>query len=195
MRDLKAGVTLPPKVLPSISALADFLVSEARIMERGTEAAKKDQMEQLPSDRVKDASAMARELRWRVNQAAGYMSDDENRSTTNGVNGRSVKRKRRNSDSPSVDGPIKFKNFRPRLWDCVSDLGQKEDERVVKMSRPREMEDLKVRWGDWEDLQEDQNEAGAVVRTRTNAIVKVRQTGEGLERERCERRVETFVWR
>jgi F-box/leucine-rich repeat protein 10/11 len=129
LRDLKGGVEIPPRVLSSISALAEFLVSEARVLERGTESAKKELSEQVPSDRVKDPSAMARELRWRVNQAAGYSSEDESRPT-NGVNGKSMKRKRRNSDTPSLDGPVKFKNFRPRLWDHISEPGQKEEERA-----------------------------------------------------------------
>ncbi len=52
--------------LASIFALANFLVGEARLMERsagrgaGAEAAKKEAREQVPGEKVRDASALAR---------------------------------------------------------------------------------------------------------------------------------------
>ena len=46
-------------------------------MERGNDHAKREAREQVPNDRVKDAPALARELRWRVRLARGESSDDE----------------------------------------------------------------------------------------------------------------------
>ena len=64
-------------MLDSVEALADFLVAEARTIERGTEQAKRVAKEEVPGDRVKDAPALARELRWRVRAANGWGSEDE----------------------------------------------------------------------------------------------------------------------
>ena len=79
LRDLKAKEEFPPRVLDSVEVLAEFLVSEARTMERGTDQTKKEAKDQVPGDRIKDAGAMARELRWRVRLAGGYESDDDSR--------------------------------------------------------------------------------------------------------------------
>jgi len=65
-------------------ALTEFLVSEARILEHGGEQGKKEVKDQIPSERVKDAPAMVRELRWRLRSAAGYSSDDELQGTRKG---------------------------------------------------------------------------------------------------------------
>ena len=63
LRDLKGKEEFPPRVLEGIEALADFLVSEARTMERGSDSAKRQAKEDVPGDRIKDAPALARELR------------------------------------------------------------------------------------------------------------------------------------
>ncbi|EEB97929.1 hypothetical protein MPER_02654 [Moniliophthora perniciosa FA553] len=110
-----------------MAALADFLVSEARILERGSEHHKKEIKEQVPYDRVKDAPAVARELRWRVRHALGSTSDDESNSRDRNGNGNSTgvarngKRKRARSDSASETPPLtlRFKNFKPETWDNI----------------------------------------------------------------------------
>ena len=79
LRDLKAKEEFSQRILDSVEVLAEFLVAEARVMEKGTDHAKREAKEQVPGDRVKDAPAMARELRWRVRLAGGYESDDDAR--------------------------------------------------------------------------------------------------------------------
>lgn len=190
LRDLKAsaGASLPPRVVTSIIALADFLVSEVRTLEHGSEQAKKEVKDQIPADRVKDAAATARELRWRSNLAGGYTSDGED---SHGLNGhqqghRSLKRKQTSSESPSKDEPVRFKNFRPRKWECIVDEMGESEWRTVKLLRPQE--DLKA----WRD--DEVGDAEADVTARRNTIVKIRRTEKGLQRERVDRVVEEWVW-
>src|ERR1700730_14607994 len=66
LRDRRAKEDFPSRILESIEVLADFLVSEVRTMERGLESVRRDVRDQVPNDKVKDAPAVARELRWRV---------------------------------------------------------------------------------------------------------------------------------
>ena len=143
--DLKAKEEFPPRVLEGIEALAEFLVAETRTMERGTEAARRQAKEEIPGDRVKDAPALARELRWRVRHAAGYASDDEGRgqkrsrgSSANGdsvVNGASHKRKRAAADS-GEDGVELFRNFKPPGWDRVEEQPTETEHVSVRGRRP-----------------------------------------------------------
>ena len=124
LRDLKGREEFPPRILEGIEALADFLVSEARTIERGTESARRQAKEEVPGDRIKDAPALARELRWRARHAAGYSSDDDSRSSrkiktpaSNGeVNMIGGKRKRSVADSVEESSDL-FRNFKRRSWD------------------------------------------------------------------------------
>ncbi|KAJ6547217.1 JmjC domain-containing histone demethylation protein 1 [Mycena capillaripes] len=189
LRDLKGGASYPPRVLTSLFALADFLVSEARILERGSDQAKKEVKEQIPADRVKDAAAVARELRWRVRLAAGNASDDE--GTTVKANGAGVKRKRAADD----DERPRFKNFKPRRWDNVVETSDEGETRVVKANKPSEDDEVwKERWVEWSTDTGDGDAADAQVKSRTETIVRIRRTGEGLERQRVERVVESWEW-
>ncbi len=95
-----AGVSFSPRVLEGILTLAEFLVGEARILESGSDQAKKETKEQVPVDRVKDAPAVARELRWRVKQALGYSSDDEGSGRRSGAG--SKRRRIEDEEEPSV---------------------------------------------------------------------------------------------
>ncbi|KAG9089737.1 JmjC domain-containing histone demethylation protein 1, partial [Ceratobasidium sp. 392] len=74
VRDLKAKEEFSPRVLEGLTALASFLVGEARSIERGTG---KEAREHVPGDRIKEPGALARELRWRVRNARGVDSDGE----------------------------------------------------------------------------------------------------------------------
>ncbi|RDB21548.1 JmjC domain-containing histone demethylation protein 1 [Hypsizygus marmoreus] len=194
LRDLKSpsGSPLPPRVQESMAALADFLVSEARTLERGSEQAKKEVKDQIPSDRVKDAPAMARELRWRLRLAAGYSSDDDGRRINrNGgelTNGN--KRRRVSSASPSLDealGP--FKHFKPKAWDSVKTQTKTEEVRIEKKARPTDGEDWVDRW-----VNETQTNEDAEVTIRGEVVDKVRRTAKGVERQRIERVVEEWTW-
>ncbi|KAJ7156104.1 jumonji superfamily protein [Mycena crocata] len=191
LRDLKtpAGASYSPRVLASLLSLAEFLVSEVRILERGPEQAKKEVKEQIPADRVKDAAAVARELRWRVRLAAGNASDDEG-GRSNGY--AALKRKRTGED----DERPRFKNYKPRRWDNVIEKSE-EGERVAKAQKPPAEDDgaWKERWVEWTSSVADTDAADAQVTSRTDTIVRIRRTGEGLERQRVERVVESWDWR
>ncbi|EMD34482.1 hypothetical protein CERSUDRAFT_140998 [Gelatoporia subvermispora B] len=207
VRALKAKEEFSSRVLEGIEALADFLVSGARTMERGSDSAKREAKEQVPGDRIKDAPALARELRWRVRLAAGYPSDDEGRSSrktkvtshepaavTNGVG---HKRKRLDTDAAeSVDAETGlFKNFKRRTWERVIEQPAETEHKVVKARRPGEQDGWKEEWADWRDkgLDEEGGEE-VVVDRRRDIIIKVRRTAKGLERQRVERVLEDWVW-
>ncbi|KAI0065496.1 jumonji protein [Artomyces pyxidatus] len=202
LRDLRAKEEFSPRVLESIDALAEFLVSEARTLERGSEAAKREAKEQVPSEKVKDASAVARELRWRARLASGYGSDGEDvdRPKTKGgehagkENG--LKRKRvEEHTGPWAEGEPKFRNFQPKLWDAFSENDQHETRRSL-MPPPDKSEHWKETWMDWTDESTPAADGEDVeVGRKRQVIVRVRRTPKGLERQRVERVVEEWGWR
>lgn len=178
-----------------METLADFLVSEARAIERGTEQAKKEAKDQVPSERVKDPSAMARELRWRVKFASGYTSDDEtshHKRKGKGTASSSVaslgEKRKRGVDEEEELRP--FRNFKPRLWDKVKEVPVKDETRSLKRKRVVDLDP----WVGGEDLEEEEGGEEATIRRRTNVVVKVRKTAKGLERQRLERVTEEWVW-
>lgn len=194
LRDFKAplGLDLPTRVLSGILALAEFLVSEARIMESGSEPARKEAKEQIPVDRIKDAPAAARELRWRVKQTLGYHSDDEGVSKPKNTILAGTKRRRVDDQE---DAPH-FRNFKPKPWDSVTTTTAEESQHVLKAPKPKEDDD------DWTrsyvidgDLEMDDVEGEeAQVNSRREVVIKVRRTAKGLERQRIERTVEDWRW-
>lgn len=191
LRDLKtSGSDMPARVLDGILALAEFLVSEARILESGTEAAKKEAKEQIPVDRVKDASAFARELRWRVKQAMGYHSDDESSSSrSKGTTTLAGTKRRRMDDQEDAS---RFRNFRPKSWDSVVTSVAEDSQSVVKASKPTEDD---AEWTHAFTLDDMKNEGEeATVNSRKEIVIKVRRTAQGLERHRIERIVEEWKW-
>ncbi|KAH9951433.1 JmjC domain-containing histone demethylation protein 1 [Amylocystis lapponica] len=197
LRDLKAKEEFTQRVLESVEALADFLVSEARTMERGTEPAKKEAKEQVPGDRVKDAAALARELRWRVRLASGYTSDDEGRSQRSksgselAINGSANKRKRPASEVGGEGGL--FRNFKRKSWERVVEKPAEQESRVVKAPRPGEKVDEV--WTEWqEELDVAEGGDEVAVDRRRDVVIKVRRTAKGVERQRVERILEDWVW-
>ncbi|KAF9239635.1 Clavaminate synthase-like protein [Melanogaster broomeanus] len=207
LRDLKGKEEFSSRLLESLEALSSFIVSEARIMERGSEAAKRDAKDQVPAERVKDAPALARELRWRVRIAAGTESDDDElgrpvkKVMVNGhgsVNG--VKRKRSpiepggKAGTGVGTGRVQFRNFQPKGWDVVEDLPKEEERQMVKASYPGEA-GWQQRWIKWdnETLGEDAGWQASVERKR-EVTVKVRKTEGGLERQRIDRVLEKWEW-
>ncbi|KAI0747786.1 Clavaminate synthase-like protein [Daedaleopsis nitida] len=206
LRDLKGKEEFPPRILEGIEALAEFLVSEARVIERGTDSAKRQAKEEVPGDRIKDAPALARELRWRVRHAAGYSSDDEGRSNrhskskaaTNGEptsNGVGHKRKRGAMDT-GEDGRDLFRNFQRPTWERVEERPTQVTSRVVKAQRPdRKSEGWAEDWIRATDpVLEGQDGEEAQVESRRDVIIKVRRTAKGLERQMVERTLEEWVW-
>lgn len=171
---------------------------QARTIERGTDQTKKEAKEQIPTDRVKDAAALARELRWRVRLAAGYESesDDEGLVRTDvkvaASNGAGNKRKRNQLDTGN-DRAANFKNFKPKIWETVSEVAA-ENKRIVKAPKP-DGDRWKEQWLDWkDDLTERNGGDDADVSRRQDVIIKVRRTTAGLERQKVERVIEEWTW-
>ncbi|KAF8197423.1 jumonji superfamily protein [Pholiota molesta] len=196
LRDLKApsGVSFSPRVLNGILTLSDFLVSEARILETGTDQAKKEAKEQIPSDRVKDAPAMARELRWRAKQALGYSSDDEGPSKGSksvAITTAAGSKRRRMEDEDEVP---RFRNFKPKPWDAV--LMTKEDEQTasIRMPNPENKdEDWTKAWVAGPEPATGADAVDGSVKSRREVLIKVRRTAGGkIERQRIERTVEEW---
>ncbi|KAK7056234.1 JmjC domain-containing histone demethylation protein 1 [Paramarasmius palmivorus] len=202
LKDLKAGTSFSTRVLESIAALADFLVSEARVLERGSEPQKKEVKEQVPHDRVKDAPALARELRWRVQHALGSTSDDESsaRDRNGHTNGNGVgvtrKRKRAGSESASETPPPRFKNFRPKPWDKVLETASDPRNRKLHAAKPdTDGPDWAKKWEDWKELEDGDGNEEVEVSSEEKVLTKVRKIADGLERERIQRVVEQWKWK
>jgi len=180
---------MPARVLESMSALAEFLVSEARTLEGGSEKARKEVRDQIPSDRIKDAPAMARELRWRLRLAAGYPSDDEGSQGVRKMN----KRKRGSSSVGSQDRFTPFKHFKPKAWDSVTELKAMEETKPERRRRPEDGENWVEQWTE-ERMGGADGSEDAEVRRRRDVVVKVRKTAKGVEKQQIERIVEEWTW-
>ncbi len=180
--------------------MAEFLVSEGRVIERGSDQAKREAKEHVPGDRVKDAPAMARELRWRVRLANGYDSDEDARvrrkaktGTHDAVSGASRKRKRVDGEEEDEPKSI-FLHFKPRRWDAVTVDPVEKEKRVVKVApSDRASTDGLANWSAW-DVSEVPEGEEVTVESRKDAIVKVRRTAHGLERQRVQRVLENWTW-
>ena len=210
-------------MLDSLVALTDFLVGEARIIEgragaqsTHSEAARKEAKDAVPIDKVKDAPALARELRWRVRNARGVSSGDE--GTGGSKRGKSmsapkengVKRKRDSADvgerDEAEDGRRIFRNWRRKGWEREEFLPKKCEKRVERRARPPA---VITALGTWvrdsmdadDEMDQDQGKRPddeAVVETMTEVVIKVRRKydakQEMLERQRVERKVEVYKW-
>lgn len=174
-------------------------------MERGIEHAKKEAKDQVPGDRVKDAFAMARELRWRVRLANGYTSDDDSRNrrkgdpvaTTNATHGNVAgkKRKRVEEDMDGRGSSGTFMHYKPRPWDVVVARPTQMEQKTLKVSRPSiSRTDWADEWVEWQDFNETADAPETVMKQRRDVIVKVRRTGQGIERQRVERVLENWTW-
>jgi hypothetical protein len=170
-------------------------------MERGTDQVKREARDQIPAERVKDAGAVARELRWRVRLAAGHYSDDESSASnaataTNGqaLNGVGNKRKRIDWEN-AVGGKPRFRNFKPKVWDRIAEEVAESDTRVLKVRRPENGDHWEERWMDWRsELVDEDGDETVDVNRRHEILVKTRRTANGVERQRIERVVEEWVW-
>jgi len=129
---------------------------------------------------VKDAPALARELRWRANQALGYMSDTEGDLTHDDQCGGGIRT------------PVAvFRNFVPKKWDRVVDEDSGEELTKVRAMRPDSLDEWVTTWTDgWKD-----DGAGeAEVSKRRKVMFRVRKTESGIERQRIERTIEGWNW-
>lgn len=232
LRALKAREDISPRVLNSLEALARFLVSEARLIENGdhraggskssdgvTPARRRETKEAVPGDRVKDAPALARELRWRVRLAAHGSSDAEDDSAESSTRAGA---KRRRKEAAEVNGenghisPIRLRNFEPKRWDAL-EAHSTEQERTRRRTlngciRPPVSSvgaetDGEGKWAQswlkFDDLDGGKEDTGMdvdvensqpeIVKKREE-MVRVRRTERGLERQRVVRTVELWEW-
>jgi len=168
--------------------LAEFLVSEARILERGSDQAKKEAKEQVPQDRVKDPSSAARELRWRVKQLLGYDSDDEGGASKRKAASPALGSKRRRVED---DETPRVKNFVPKKWD--GQVETRTEAVVIQSGAPAPRTDDS--WTeDWLSTEAKPDGVGATVTMHRETLVRVRRTAKGLERHRIERQLEEWQW-
>lgn len=194
LKDLKGGQFFPDRVLRSLVALANYLVVEARTLERGSDAKKKEAKENVPSDKVKDASALARELRWRATFALGNHSDEDVMDRTERDGAKRVIKRKRMSLGNSNDGDRglqRLRNYEQQSWDDVIQTNGIEEEEVRRMKKPdgNWMETWMGGVVDGEDGEEMR------VRRRRQTLVKVRKTVRGMEGQRVERICEQWMWR
>ncbi len=201
LRDLRAKEDFTPRVLESIEAISEFLVSEVRVMERSPETARRDVRDEVPGDKVKDAPALARELRWRVRLAGGYTSDDEDHFgralTQDDLTPKDVGRKRkRDSEFPPIGVAVPsdgmFRNFQPKTWETV----EEEQEESMRHVTVQDIDSLAERLSEWkEELDASAPEGHEVeVGRRRQVISKTRKTVRGFERQRTERVLEKWSW-
>lgn len=172
-------------------------------MERGLESARREAKDQIPGDKVKDASALSRELRWRVRLASGYGSDGEDverqrgKTTVPGDTATGQKRKR-GGDVESLLGTHQkptFRHFEPKIWER-SEESQEESTKRSRVRHPLASgEDWVDGWMDWaeEVMTSEEGEEVEVGRAR-KVVVRVRRTERGLERQRVERLTEDWQW-
>jgi len=201
LRDLRAKEDFTPRVLESIEAISEFLVSEVRAMERSPETVKRDIRDQVPGDKVKDAPALARELRWRVRLAGGYTSDGDHFDRARGQEEPTPKdigrKRKRDSEFPPNDLAIPndsmFRNFRPKFWETV----EEEHEESMRHLTIQDIGPLVESLSGWKDEPLDASavegrdvEAGR----KRQVILKTRKTDRGFERQRIERVLERWSW-
>ncbi|KAG9318283.1 Clavaminate synthase-like protein [Chiua virens] len=210
--DIEKATRVPKKF--RFPYFTKYLNYAARTLSRkyelwSAEAKQPNEMQEnmFPSDRIKDASALARELRWRVRLSAGTTSDDEElgppakKASTNGntnVNG-GAKRKRSPIELQGMQtelalGRVQFRNFQPRGWDTVVDLPIEGETQTVQALYP-EGDGWQQRWTkrDVETLGEDAG-SQALVERRREITIKIRKVDGGLERQRIERVFEKWKW-
>lgn len=82
------------RVQEGLLALARFLIKQSRVLEDPAVEVKQRKLiyDRIPHDKVKDPSGLAHELQWRVREAMGEGSDDEEPEARS--SGRPVKRQR-----------------------------------------------------------------------------------------------------
>ena len=204
LRSLKAREEFSPRVLESLKSLCAFLMSEVHLIERGDEQRKKEAREQVPGDRIRDALALARELRWRLRLAAHGTSDSEGSDgettepRTNGV------KRRRGHENGRIkeefdfdDSSYRFKNFVPKKWDAYNATSVSQGKKKQRVLSSVEGTDWTKPWTEWDSAPNRMDVDGsreAEVDTKHEVIIRVRKTVKGLERQKIERTVENWEW-
>lgn len=169
--------------------------------QRCPETVKRDVRDQVPSEKVKDAPALARELRWRVRLAGGYTSDGDHFDRARGQEEptpKDVGRKRKqDSEFPPADPAIlsdsMFRNFRPKIWETVEEQHE-ESTRHLTMQNIGPLVESLSEWKD-EPLDASAVEGREVEAGRKRQVIlKTRKTVRGFERQRIERVLERWSW-
>lgn len=219
LRDLKAYEEFSTRILESLAALADFLVSEARLIESrpsslsAFEVMRKEAKDAIPADKVKDGPGLARELRWRVRNALGLTSDDETMSKKSKpysvtAPARRIKRKRESvdladhSEREEATHTHLFRNWAPLGWDketCFPRQTRSEIRQLqgaIFKENDTGLEDWNVDITDGNEMPNGTAKDEVSVETTLDVIVKVRQMQSGtediIERQRVERKLEVF---
>ncbi len=185
-----------------MEALVHFLIAEVRVMERGSDSGKREVKEQIPSDKVKDAPALARELRWRLRLVINGTSDDETEVKKRGKllpsSGATNLKRKRSNDTVAVDiRDLKpeYKNFVPKTWQgCQKQAGQVERWNSHAVEPQETDSQWAERWMDWEADRGGDDSDEVHIERKSEVIVKVRRTPTGIERQRVERLNEIWDW-
>lgn len=177
-------------------------MTEVHAIERGDEQRKKEARDQVPGDRIRDAPALARELRWRLRMAANGTSDSEGSDADITDDRRSgVKRKRGSTiskvkeDHNIDEHSSRFKNFVPKKWDAynVSSVAQgKSKHKIIGSTEGAEWTKPWMEWVEEQEKMDVDQGAGADVDRKYEVLVRVRKTANGIERQKIERTVE--IW-
>jgi len=167
-------------------------------MERGPDSLKRDVRDQVPIDKVKDAPAVARELRWRVQLAQGYTSDEDQQSGRFRAGEPMAKEmgRKRKRDAEFSQGDSKFRNFQPKIWEALAEE-QEEGVQHLTVQPTQDISSLAEGWTDWKEepiRSQMVNGDNVEVGRRRQVIIKTRRTVHGFERQRVERVVETWNW-
>lgn len=199
---MKAKEEFPTRVLESLEALSSFLVSEVRIMERRTDQAKREVKDQVPTDRVKDAPALARELRWRVRVAMDGTSDSEGQSwkmhkaVMNGHTSNGSKRKRVEEEiAAESERRPQFRHFQPKDWQRWETKDIENATKTTKAEKPDDADEgWAERWVGWTDDRDETEGEEVNVERKRQVTVRVRRTTAGIERQRLDRVWEVWQW-
>jgi F-box/leucine-rich repeat protein 10/11 len=101
-------------------------------------------------------------------------------------------KRRRVEDEGYEEGSMRFRNFKPRVWDRI----EERVEDAVAESRTGVRPGGDEGWSDVWVGTDEETEGGeeAQVGKQRTVVVKVRRSGHGVERQRIERVVEKWTW-
>lgn len=101
-------------------------------------------------------------------------------------------KRRRVEEDGYEEGTMRFRNFKPRVWDRIEERVEETVTEPRAGVRPGGDEGWSDVWVGTDEEMEGGEEA-QVGRQRT-VVVKVRKSGLGLERQRIERIAEKWTW-
>ncbi|KZT54583.1 Clavaminate synthase-like protein [Calocera cornea HHB12733] len=201
---IKKHAEFPPRVLRGLLQLADFLVSEARLIESGVDTPqRREAKDSIPTEKVKDALALARELQWRVREALGTEEEEERPTKRRKVSTTYSKGKQKRviEDTDDEDAEPgnhrrpQFKNWAPKKWDVRTERELDERREVVAAD---DAGDWVLQEGALDKLGAKGEEGVEHVTTGTEWVRIRRFKGEDgkerVERVKITRVVENWAW-